>query len=73
MSKTNLKPITVYVTPEDHARLMAEAVDHGVTLSFFCAQLIRQYSPVQLSPTGKQGAPAGNTNRRHKRERFTGI
>lgn len=65
--KTNtLKPITIYVTPADHALLTAEAADHGVSLSFFVGQLVRQYSPVKLTPTGKQGAPTGNQNRRRK-------
>ncbi len=72
MKTDTLKPITIYVTPDDHAALKHAAADHGVTLSFFVAQLVRQYSPVMLSPVGKQGAPTGNQNRRSKRPSSAG-
>ena len=62
MKSPDLKPIKFYVLADDYEMLKREAEDHGVSLSFFCAQLIRQYSPVKLGDVAKRGAPAGNRN-----------
>ena len=72
MRSPGLKPITIYVSAEDHAMLKAEADDYGVSVSHFCAQLIRQYSPVKLSSVGKRGAPEGNRNRAVGKDSKTG-
>lgn len=64
MRRQNLVPITLYVSAEDHELLKAEAESHGVSVSYFCRELIRQYSPVKLTAKQRQGAPQGNLNRR---------
>ena len=66
MGKTNLKPATVYFTESEITGLKREASDHGVTLSYFLRALIDQYTPYQLPPLNRQGAPFENTNRKGK-------
>lgn len=66
MRKTNLKSATVYLTESELAGLKREAADHGVTLSYFLRALLDQYTPYQLPPLNRQGAPFENSNRKGK-------
>ena len=62
MGKTQLKSLTLYVTPEEYEWITTDAQGHGLTISTYLRALINQYSPVKLPPLPK-GAPVGNTNR----------
>lgn len=54
--KTTLHKVTVYLTPEEHAALQAEAEDEDVTVSAILrAKLGLAYK--------RRGAPTGNANR----------
>ncbi|HNG94360.1 MAG TPA: hypothetical protein PLB32_16265 [Acidobacteriota bacterium] len=66
MRKTTLKSATLYLTESELAGLKREASDQGVTLSYFLRALIDQYTPYQLPPLNRQGAPFENTNRKGK-------
>lgn len=60
---STLKKITLYVTSHEFQFLKSEAHSHGVSLAYFLRALIDQYSPIDLPPLAKQGAPPGNSNR----------
>lgn len=63
MRKTNLKSATIYLTDSELQGLKREAADHGVSLSYFLRALLDQYTPYQLPPLNRQGAPFENSNR----------
>lgn len=64
MRKTNLKSATIYLTDSELQGLKREAADHGVSLSYFLRALLDQYTPYQLPPLNRQGAPFENSNRK---------
>jgi hypothetical protein len=66
MRKTSLKSATVYLTDSELEGLKREARDHGVSLSYFLRALLDQYTPYQLPPLNRQGAPFENSNRKGK-------
>lgn len=66
MGKTSLKTATLYLTDSELAGLKREARDHGVSLSYFLRALLDQYTPYQLPPLNRQGAPFENSNRKGK-------
>jgi hypothetical protein len=58
--KTNLKPVTIYLTEEEYREFAAEAEDEGQSL----AALVR--ARLKL-PFLRRGAPQGNRNRAPKK------
>lgn len=58
--KTNLKPVTIYLTEDEHRKFAAEAEDEGQSL----AALVRAYLKL---PFLRRGAPQGNRNRTPKK------
>lgn len=67
--KTKLKQISFYVSEEDYQLLQYEAHSHGESVSYFCRELIKQRTPVQLTSQARRGAPKGNANRKRKPDR----
>jgi len=67
LAKTKLKQVAIYLTDEEHKFISKEAFDHGVTLNYFLRALIDQYSPINLPPLPKQGAPKNNQNAKSKK------
>lgn len=66
MGTTQLKAVTLYLTPQEYQDLKNEADAHGVTTSYFLRALIDQYSPIKLPPLNRRGAPQGNSNAKGK-------
>lgn len=61
MGTTNLKPLTIYLSPEEAAQIAEEAADHGVTVSGY----VRARLGFQITT---RGAPQGNQNRQRAAE-----
>ncbi|KAF0245824.1 MAG: hypothetical protein FD167_3508, partial [bacterium] len=53
VGKTKLKPVTIYLTKEEHEFISKEAFEHGTSLNYFLRALIDQYSPIKLPPLPK--------------------
>ena len=66
MGKTKLKPVTIYLTLEEHKVVDDDAEAHGVSLNYYLRALIDQYSPIKLPPLPNQGAPKNNHNAKIK-------
>jgi hypothetical protein len=61
MRNQNLKPVTVYLSPEEYQKVKEEADDNGVMVS----ALVR----AKLGfPVTHRGAPEGNRNRAKEQE-----